>query len=139
MPNLGGSVPYTAQLADNWGDTYSGTGYLEVLGRDTITQAEIDSGLWDEWRQIDSVWVDVAAARYGLSYNNGANTYSTTLTWNDFAWSLGTYDLGIVLSNTVASIEEFSVREYAQVVLVPEPATIALLGLGALSLIRRKR
>jgi hypothetical protein len=78
-------------------------------------------------------------------------TASNTGTGNPGAFNLGSYNYGekdffggdlaeFILYNTVLSSEDIAaVNDYLAAKYIPEPTTVALLGLGGLGLLRRKR
>ena len=143
-----GSNYLEAQLGDDWGDTYTGTGYLQIMGQHAMTPEEEASVGWYTWLWDGSQWVKHATARYVLSYDASTNTYNnSTFSWNDFDWYQGWYDIDFLLVETGLTIGTVSglndeITVSGADILIPEPLTMfgvfaGLAGIGGY--IRRRR
>ncbi len=139
---------FAATLVDDWAENcFSGNAYVDITGRHQITPAEEASGLWWTYIQIGGTWVQAPSARYPLTYDSQSNSFTTTFSWDDFAWEDDTYDLNLVLVTnglTIAGapnlIEEIrSAGGEGAEMYVPEPAAMVLLVLGGLPMLLLSR
>jgi hypothetical protein len=132
MMGMKGSSGNVVMPSDYAGDYAGGTGQEQSIGSSfTFDLKLVPSGM--------------AGGTAYLSINGGA--YGTGLTygrdnWNNYGYSFSAEDLSnaylVAQLYTWDAGKTYSMS-YENVSVVPEPATIGLLGLGALSLLRRKR
>ncbi len=130
------SNPYTSGIVDTTGNTGMGlaakimsTSFSEFANADQ--QAGLQLAIWE------------AIYDNGASFNAGNGNFSVVsgVNANSLAFASSYYNAG-KNSGAVSNVELFTAQGaggQSQLHVVPEPASMAALGLGALGLIRRRR
>jgi subtilisin family serine protease len=119
--------------------TLDGTGEIEVL--------EVALNITHSWRgHVEAFLTSPSGLRSRLFYRNGADsfqdidwTFSTNAFWGEGpagTWSLDVYD---VYSGDTGTWNNFAVTAYTGELILPEPAALALLAMGAIVALRRRR
>jgi len=117
--------------------------YAVTIGEPSVLWMAVDDRIPSEWMEVvdqaEAVWLATHTwAAPGTFVDSGMNVYiaeNSTTNRSMSVWMTtsqlpaGTYDFGLMPSG----------KNFYVVGAVPEPMTIALLGLGGLGLIRRKR
>jgi hypothetical protein len=117
--------------------------YAVTIGEPAVLWMAVDDRIPAEWAEVlsqaEAVWLATHTwAPPGTFVDSGMNVYIAENATTNRAMSVfmtttalpaGTYDFGLMPSG----------KNFYVIGAVPEPATLCLLGLGALSLIRRKK
>jgi hypothetical protein len=139
-------------FVDEFGDPYTPISWDEI--KDFTIAGFYDyqrtpQGGFEAWNQ--TLWTDIT--NVGIPGDTTLNEYGITLNWGDTVGGMyedGSGEIGSAANRPYGQagrlINDYQITVGATVYdmsfeagTVPEPATIALLGLGALSLLRRKR
>ena len=117
-----------------WASLYMNTGWTDPgwLETDRYYQSGDGSGVWIGPGQTKTLTIDFTSAGAAL-WNGGWTTGNQVLNLNHVT------DIGFKIGANLGNQGEVASGAAFNVNVVPEPATIALLGLGSLSLIRARR
>ncbi len=125
--------PHLTMFLDTDGDLFSDT---------EARVSTYNSGYGDEWLNIDSS----GDIRFRIE-SEGGSGYSPLWTWSEFQEEFGDAVVeeivishyGYYISGNTAYLDDFTFGDTDYAIGIPEPTTIALLGLGSVLLLRRRR
>ena len=108
-----------------------------LLWQGHVAQPEYDAahaGAGDVWSAAQTFSMDFSAADFGTVFQTGAGTEGTLITFE-----VGGVSKDLVDGSSYANSNRGNYVDNIEFTLVPEPTTTALLGLGGLALILRRR
>jgi hypothetical protein len=107
-------------------------------------QLSLDASWWlPAYLAVNPIYASLGGTNF--SFNNSTNAFSPTQGYSTYTSGLltlatgGTYELKIAANNPAGGYSGGTAVDNVSLTAVPEPSSLALLGLGAVALLRRRR
>ena len=107
-------------------------------------QLSLDASYWlPAYTAVNPIYASLGGVNF--SFNSSTAAFSPTLGYSTYTSGLltlatgGTYELKIAANNPAGGLSGATAVDNVSLTAVPEPSSLALLGLGAVALLRRRR